>query len=238
MHIRLARSLAAPFKDIARASNRSVAAVIREALGDWLVRSQDAPRVERALSAVGGSHSGLGDLAEDHDAYLAAGEIVSVSEIARRAARPVSTIQTWRRRYASFPQPISRLAAGPVWDWDQVERWTRRHAAGETRRRRSRGGHHPWPADLPGADLVSTGLVDLASERESLEAALVSLASRRLHDLGVDLPAKPMRNAPDRLYELVEKEVGEAGAHSRYNALRRRLSSFMRALALTHAPAR
>jgi predicted nucleic acid-binding protein len=50
-------------------------------------------------------------------------ELVSVSEIAARARRPVSTIQSWRRRHRDFPQPVASLAAGPVWRWPTVESW-------------------------------------------------------------------------------------------------------------------
>lgn len=50
-------------------------------------------------------------------------ELVSVSEIAGRARRPISTVQSWRRRHRDFPQPVASLAAGPVWRWPNVERW-------------------------------------------------------------------------------------------------------------------
>lgn len=50
-------------------------------------------------------------------------DLVSVAEIARRSARPISTIQSWRRRHASFPRPIVELAAGPVWTWGDVAGW-------------------------------------------------------------------------------------------------------------------
>jgi len=50
-------------------------------------------------------------------------ELVSVSEIASRARRPISTVQSWRRRHHDFPQPVASLAAGPVWRWPTVEDW-------------------------------------------------------------------------------------------------------------------
>lgn len=233
VQMQLGDDLAAQLREIARQEHRSIASVIRTGLSEWTERRSRAEAFDRARAAIGTAHSGLGDLAENHDMYLVAGDLVSVSDIARRTGRPASTVQTWRRRYGSFPRPIAQLAARPVWDWDQVERWTRRHAAGETRRRAWKPA--PWPADLPGADLISAGLADLAAGRRTLEAALVSLATTRLRGLGVEMPVAPLENASDMLYELVDKQVGEAGAHSRYNALRRRLSSFLRALALTNA---
>jgi hypothetical protein len=42
--------------------------------------------------------------------------------------------------------------------------------------------------DLPGADLVSTGLADLSAGRESIEALLVAVASERLRELGRTVP--------------------------------------------------
>ena len=50
-------------------------------------------------------------------------ELVSVSEIAIRARRPISTVQSWRRRHRDFPQPVVSLAAGPVWRWPTVRSW-------------------------------------------------------------------------------------------------------------------
>ncbi len=51
-------------------SGRSFAAVVREAADALLAEDERHRRVERALSAIGGFHSGLGNLAEDHDRYL------------------------------------------------------------------------------------------------------------------------------------------------------------------------
>jgi hypothetical protein len=221
MQIQLDEETLARLRDVAHSTHRPVAAVVREALSGWLERRDPHE------PAVPG---------KNHDKYLVVGDLVSVAEIARRLGHPVSTVQTWRRRYETFPRPLATLAARPVWDWDQVEPWVRRHAAGETRRRRSRG-RDTWPADLPGAELVSKGVDDLANGRLSIESALVSMATGRLRELGVEIRGAPIAHPSDRLYELVEKRVGEAGAHSRYNALRRRLSSFLRALAVANAQA-
>ena len=82
---------------------------------------------------------------------------------------------------------------------------------------------------LPGADLVARGLADLTAGDESVEALLVSLASMKLRDLGLEVPA-PLDDPELRLYRLLEREHGDA-AHGRYNSLVRRLVSFERALA-------
>ena len=50
-------------------------------------------------------------------------DLVSVAEIATRAARPVNTVQSWRRRHRDFPEPVASLATGPVWTWPVVNRW-------------------------------------------------------------------------------------------------------------------
>lgn len=51
-------------------SGRSVAAVVREAADALLAEDERRRRVDRALGAIGGFHSGLGDIAEEHDRYL------------------------------------------------------------------------------------------------------------------------------------------------------------------------
>ena len=82
---------------------------------------------------------------------------------------------------------------------------------------------------LPGADLVRDGLRDLAAGVESAEALLVLIGAPRLRRLGFDVPDTP--DFPeDRLYAHLSVEYGN-GAHSKYNALVRRLVSFERAAA-------
>jgi hypothetical protein len=83
------------------------------------------------------------------------------------------------------------------------------------------------PPRLPGEDLVARGLADLRAGVESADALLVSIGAPRLTALGFDVPA-PLDSAEHRLYELLRAEDGDA-AHSRYNALVRRLVSFERA---------
>ena len=56
-------------------------------------------------------------------------DLVSVAEIAARSARPVNTVQSWRRRHNDFPAPVASLATGPVWTWPAVERWINDRAA-------------------------------------------------------------------------------------------------------------
>jgi len=54
----------------AEAGDRPMAAVIRELINDALDDAAQCVRWERALAAVGGGHSGLGDVSERHDDYL------------------------------------------------------------------------------------------------------------------------------------------------------------------------
>lgn len=81
---------------------------------------------------------------------------------------------------------------------------------------------------LPGGDLVAKGLQDLAGSSETVEALLVSIAAPRLRDLGVTVRA-PLADPEHRLYERLAREDPDS-AHSRYNALLRRLTSFESAL--------
>ena len=82
-------------------------------------------------------------------------------------------------------------------------------------------------AELPGADLVEAGLADLERGVESVEALLVSVGAPRLRALGFEL-SSPFASPEHRLYELLAADDPDA-AHSRYNALIRRLVSFERA---------
>jgi hypothetical protein len=80
-------------------------------------------------------------------------------------------------------------------------------------------------ADLPGGDLVATGLDDLARGDETVPALLVAVGGPRLRRLGYAVPevADPER----RLYTLLARD-DEDSAHGRYNALVRQLVSFER----------
>jgi hypothetical protein len=81
--------------------------------------------------------------------------------------------------------------------------------------------------ELPGSELVDAGLRDLADGVESAEALLVSIGAPRLERLGLAVPA-PFDEPETRLYELLAREDPDS-AHSRYNALARRLVSYERA---------
>jgi len=80
---------------------------------------------------------------------------------------------------------------------------------------------------LPGEELVEKGLADLARGEETMEALLVSIGAPRLSRLGVRV-ANPFPAPERRLYELLARTDPDS-AHSRYNALIRRLVSYERA---------
>ena len=83
------------------------------------------------------------------------------------------------------------------------------------------------PIVLPGDDLVTAGISDLASGIESDAALLVSIGAPRLSRLGLAV-ANSLPDPEHRLYARLAA-VDCASAHSRYNALIRRLVSFERA---------
>jgi hypothetical protein len=83
-------------------------------------------------------------------------------------------------------------------------------------------------AHYPGGDLVEQGLRDLQEGRESIHSLLVSIGAPRLRRLGFNIE-RPFSLPEHRLYERLAQE-GPDRAHSRYNALIRRLVSFERAL--------
>ena len=68
---------------------------------------------------------------------------------------------------------------------------------------------------------------DLADGVVSVEALAVSIGAPRLTRLGHAIDA-PFADAEHRLYELLARDDADA-AHSRYNALLRRLVSYERA---------
>ena len=81
--------------------------------------------------------------------------------------------------------------------------------------------------DLPGHDLIAQGLDDLVAGAETAAALLVSIGAPRLRQLGLQV-ADPIPGSEHRLYELLRRNDPDS-AHSRYNALLRRLVSFERA---------
>jgi hypothetical protein len=81
---------------------------------------------------------------------------------------------------------------------------------------------------LPGSDLVRRGLADLDADVESIEALLVSIGAERMRRAGLSVPQAI--SSPERaLYDALGRDDPDR-AHSRYNALIRRLVSFERAL--------
>lgn len=80
---------------------------------------------------------------------------------------------------------------------------------------------------LPGADLIEQGLSDLEAGIESKAALLVAIGAPRLSRLGLRVPMA-IPEPELRLYHLLHAEDPET-AHSRYNALIRRLVSYERA---------
>jgi hypothetical protein len=80
---------------------------------------------------------------------------------------------------------------------------------------------------LPGEDLIAAGLLDLERGVESVPALLVSIGAPRLRRLGFRIP-RTIPQPEHRLYELLAQQDPDS-AHSRYNALVRRLVSFERA---------
>lgn len=80
---------------------------------------------------------------------------------------------------------------------------------------------------IPGADLIERGLRDVARGAETVEALLVSIGAPRLRGFGLSIK-HPFPRPERRLYDVLAAEDSDS-AHSRYNALIRRLVSFERA---------
>ncbi|MGH9463258.1 MAG: hypothetical protein ACRD1X_18790 [Vicinamibacteria bacterium] len=82
---------------------------------------------------------------------------------------------------------------------------------------------------FPGSDLVSQGVEDLSEGRDSIPALLVLIGAPRLRALGISVPRADIAAPEHRLYHKLWEEDPDS-AHSRYNALVRRLVSFERAM--------
>jgi len=78
---------------------------------------------------------------------------------------------------------------------------------------------------FPGGDLVQEGLADLARGAETVPSLLVSIGAPRLRRIGLPVPGTVIPSPEHRLYERLA-ETDPDSAHSRYNALVRRLVSF------------
>ena len=85
---------------------------------------------------------------------------------------------------------------------------------------------------LPSGELIREGLDDIRAGRCTQNALLVAIGAPRLRGLGISPVLSPQFNNPEHaLFTLLADEY-KRSAHSRYNALIRRLVSFERALAL------
>lgn len=82
--------------------------------------------------------------------------------------------------------------------------------------------------DLPGVDLVVAGLADLRAGEITANALLVAIGAPRLRALGIPVPSPLPEDPEHALFRLLAARGNDA--HSAFNALRRRLVSFQRAL--------
>ena len=82
---------------------------------------------------------------------------------------------------------------------------------------------------IPANELINTGMLDLQNKRETIPALLVAIGAPKLRSLGLTLPTTLPPDPEHRLYDLLSLS-GSDTAHSRYNALIRKLVSFQRAM--------
>lgn len=85
--------------------------------------------------------------------------------------------------------------------------------------------------DVPGNKLVEAGLADLERGEMTVEALLVAVGAPRLRTLGLPVPETPATAGQPELalYQTIGR-LHPDDAHSRYNALIRRLVSYEREL--------
>jgi hypothetical protein len=80
---------------------------------------------------------------------------------------------------------------------------------------------------LPAEELIESGAEDLRQGRETIAALVVAVGAPRLRRVGIELPDTLPESPEHRLYALLLND-GPDSAHSRYNALIRRLVSYER----------
>lgn len=80
----------------------------------------------------------------------------------------------------------------------------------------------------PGEEIIKQGIEDLSSGKETIPSLLVSIGAPRLRRSGLLVPFPAIAAPEHRLYELLRSQDPDA-AHSKYNALIRRLVSYERA---------
>jgi hypothetical protein len=78
---------------------------------------------------------------------------------------------------------------------------------------------------FPGGDLIEEGLAALAAGENTIPALLVAIGEPRLRRIGLAVPRHDLSSPEHRLYARLA-ETDPDSAHSRYNALIRRLVSF------------
>jgi len=78
--------------------------------------------------------------------------------------------------------------------------------------------------------LIEMGVEDLLHQRHTIPALLVAIGAPKLRSLGLEVPENLPSNPEHRLYDLLADSEPDS-AHSKYNALIRRLVSFERAMA-------
>ena len=80
----------------------------------------------------------------------------------------------------------------------------------------------------PGEEFITEGIRDLKAGRETIASLLVSIGAPRLRRIGLAIPKSTFDSPEHRLYRILSETDSDA-AHSRYNALIRRLVSYERA---------
>jgi len=65
-------------------------------------------------------------------------ELVGLSEIAKLQQVARNSAWRWSRR-PDFPEPVARLASGPIWRRAEIEAWASKHLPLPSGRPRTRG---------------------------------------------------------------------------------------------------
>ena len=77
--------------------------------------------------------------AESPTRLLPFNDLVGRQEIAELLSVSVSSVDTWRHRHASFPDPLAILSGTPIWRWSEIQMWHRTYPRKPGRPRKSSG---------------------------------------------------------------------------------------------------
>lgn len=102
--------------------------------GRWYIVDAEGDAIDKRGRGYATRVDALAALVERLTMYPDPADLVGAAEVALRAGVSEATVHSWRRRHDDFPEPVVRLASGPVWDWRAVAPWAAARRPGRPRK--------------------------------------------------------------------------------------------------------